>query len=84
VGVLHTEASHRWTKAKNRRLCHGHAHGPTVCRAASGIAYTILRATQFFESIGAPINDQSLTPGANPIVGATRFEQWLKSTSSPY
>jgi uncharacterized protein YbjT (DUF2867 family) len=29
---------------------------------------------------GAPINDQSLTPGANPIVGATRFEDWLKTT----
>jgi uncharacterized protein YbjT (DUF2867 family) len=29
---------------------------------------------------GAPINDQSLTPGADPIVGATRFEDWLKST----
>jgi len=28
---------------------------------------------------GAPINNQSLTPGANPIVGATRFEDWLKS-----
>jgi uncharacterized protein YbjT (DUF2867 family) len=28
---------------------------------------------------GASINEQSLTPGANPIVGATRFEDWLKS-----
>lgn len=32
---------------------------------------------------GAPINDQSLTPGANPIMGATRFEHWLKSTLAP-
>jgi uncharacterized protein YbjT (DUF2867 family) len=28
---------------------------------------------------GAPINDQSLTPGANPIIGATRFQDWLKT-----
>ena len=27
---------------------------------------------------GAPINDKSLTPGDNPIVGATRFEDWLE------
>jgi len=28
---------------------------------------------------GAPINDKSLTPGDNPIVGATRFEDWLET-----
>jgi len=28
---------------------------------------------------GAPINDKSLTPGDNPIVGATRFEDWLEA-----
>ena len=27
---------------------------------------------------GAPINDKSLTPGDNPIVGTTRFEDWLE------
>ncbi|MEO4017487.1 SDR family oxidoreductase [Pseudomonas rossensis] len=27
---------------------------------------------------GAPINDKSLTPGDSPIVGATRFEDWLE------
>jgi uncharacterized protein YbjT (DUF2867 family) len=27
---------------------------------------------------GAPINDKSLTPGDNPVVGATRFEDWLE------
>jgi uncharacterized protein YbjT (DUF2867 family) len=26
---------------------------------------------------GANINDQSLTPGANPIIGAIHFDQWL-------
>jgi uncharacterized protein YbjT (DUF2867 family) len=31
---------------------------------------------------GAPINDQSLTPGSNPIIGPTRFETWLKSTAT--
>ncbi|PMU12667.1 MULTISPECIES: SDR family oxidoreductase [unclassified Pseudomonas] len=28
---------------------------------------------------GAPIDDKSLTPGDNPIVGATRFEDWLET-----
>jgi uncharacterized protein YbjT (DUF2867 family) len=28
---------------------------------------------------GASINDKSLTPGDNPIVGATRFEDWLET-----
>ncbi|MDN3221716.1 MULTISPECIES: SDR family oxidoreductase [Pseudomonas] len=27
---------------------------------------------------GAPIDDRSLTPGANPIIGATHFDAWLK------
>ena len=31
---------------------------------------------------GAIINDQSLTPGANPIVGKTHFDQWLKSAGA--
>ncbi|TPG97952.1 SDR family oxidoreductase [Pseudomonas caspiana] len=31
---------------------------------------------------GASINDKSLTPGDNPIVGATRFQDWL-NTSHP-
>jgi uncharacterized protein YbjT (DUF2867 family) len=31
---------------------------------------------------GAIIDDQSLTPGANPILGKIHFDQWLKSTSA--
>ncbi|MBZ9780304.1 SDR family oxidoreductase [Pseudomonas sp. REP124] len=31
---------------------------------------------------GAIINDQSLTPGDDPILGKTHFEQWLKSTGA--
>jgi uncharacterized protein YbjT (DUF2867 family) len=31
---------------------------------------------------GAIINDQSLTPGANPILGKIHFDQWLKNTSA--
>ena len=27
---------------------------------------------------GAELNDQSLTPGENPRIGATRFDDWLK------
>jgi uncharacterized protein YbjT (DUF2867 family) len=29
---------------------------------------------------GTPVNDQSLTPGDNPRLGSTRFEDWLKSS----
>ncbi|MDT4872392.1 hypothetical protein FQZ97_1075710 [compost metagenome] len=36
------------------------------------------KATYF----GAPIDDQSLTPGANPIIGATHFDAWLKSAAA--
>ncbi|WP_166363398.1 SDR family oxidoreductase [Pseudomonas akapageensis] len=31
---------------------------------------------------GVPIDDQSLTPGANPIIGPTHFEAWLKNTAA--
>ncbi len=27
---------------------------------------------------GVQVNDQSLTPGANPRLGPTRFSEWLK------
>jgi hypothetical protein len=27
---------------------------------------------------GAEVNDQSLTPGDNPRVGPTRFDEWLR------
>ena len=30
---------------------------------------------------GVMVNDQSLTPGARPRLGATRFEQWLKKSN---
>jgi len=29
---------------------------------------------------GTEVNDQSLTPGANPRLGPTRFEDWLSRT----
>lgn len=29
---------------------------------------------------GAVIDDESLTPGVDPIIGATRFDAWLKNT----
>jgi uncharacterized protein YbjT (DUF2867 family) len=32
---------------------------------------------------GAPVDDRSLTPGANPIIGASHFEAWLKSSAAP-
>lgn len=31
---------------------------------------------------GTPVNDQSLTPGANPILGPTRFDDWLRQNAS--
>jgi uncharacterized protein YbjT (DUF2867 family) len=30
---------------------------------------------------GTPVNDQSLTPGENPRLGATTLEEWLKRTA---
>lgn len=30
---------------------------------------------------GAAVNDQSLTPGDNPRIGATRFDDWLSQTT---
>jgi hypothetical protein len=30
---------------------------------------------------GTPVNDQSLTPGANPILGPTHFADWLSRTA---
>lgn len=30
---------------------------------------------------GTPVNDRSLVPGANPILGRTRFADWLRRTS---
>jgi uncharacterized protein YbjT (DUF2867 family) len=29
---------------------------------------------------GAVLNDQSLTPGANPLIGSTSFEEWLRTS----
>ncbi len=31
---------------------------------------------------GAELNDQSLTPGKSPLIGATRFEDWLSRTAA--
>jgi len=31
---------------------------------------------------GVKVNDQSLTPGANPHLGTTRFKDWLKKSNS--
>jgi len=39
----------------------------------SRIVITDARARYF----GAELNDQSLTPGDNPRIGPTRFEDWL-------
>jgi uncharacterized protein YbjT (DUF2867 family) len=32
---------------------------------------------------GAEVNDRSLTPGANPWIGPTRFEDWLARSAPP-
>lgn len=32
---------------------------------------------------GTELNDQSLTPGQNPRIGAIRFEEWLGQSSAP-
>ncbi|HEY5850216.1 MAG TPA: SDR family oxidoreductase [Lysobacter sp.] len=35
------------------------------------------------EYFGGPINDSSLTPGTDPIIGAVRFEEWLETSPPP-
>ena len=30
---------------------------------------------------GTPVTDRSLTPGTNPILGQTRFGDWLRQTA---
>jgi uncharacterized protein YbjT (DUF2867 family) len=32
---------------------------------------------------GTPIDDQSLTPGAKPLLGVTRFDDWLARSAAP-
>jgi uncharacterized protein YbjT (DUF2867 family) len=32
---------------------------------------------------GIAVNDRSLTPGANPRLGSTRFEDWLSHNAEP-
>jgi hypothetical protein len=31
---------------------------------------------------GTEVNDQSLTPGDNPLLGPTRFDEWLSRSKS--
>jgi uncharacterized protein YbjT (DUF2867 family) len=33
---------------------------------------------------GIELNDKSLTPGDNPRIGPTRFEEWLSRSVSPH
>lgn len=46
---------------------------------ATGDARTVVTDPQA-RYFGAAINDQSLTPGAHPRVGVTRFDDWLSRT----
>lgn len=49
---------------------------------AHGDARTVVtdQASGYF---GTPVNDQSLTPGDNPRLGPTRFEDWLGRSLQP-
>jgi uncharacterized protein YbjT (DUF2867 family) len=44
---------------------------------ATGDARTVIADPRALYS-GTEVNDQSLTPGDNPRLGPTRFEDWLK------
>ena len=44
--------------------------------AASGDARTVITDAQA-RYFGTELNDRSLTPGDNPRIGPTRFEEWL-------
>jgi uncharacterized protein YbjT (DUF2867 family) len=44
---------------------------------ATGDARTVITDPKALYS-GITVNDQSLTPGDNPRIGPTRFEDWLR------
>jgi uncharacterized protein YbjT (DUF2867 family) len=50
--------------------------------SATGDPRTVITDPKALYS-GAAINDQSLTPGDNPILGPTRFKDWLASQPKP-
>jgi uncharacterized protein YbjT (DUF2867 family) len=47
---------------------------------ATGDARTVITDPKALYS-GATVNDQSLTPGDNPRLGPTRFEDWLRRST---
>lgn len=49
-----------------------HHHDPRKVVADDSVPY-----------FGAVIGDASLTPGADPMLGATRFAQWLENSAPP-
>jgi uncharacterized protein YbjT (DUF2867 family) len=50
--------------------------------SATGDARTVLSDPQALY-YGIAVNDQSLTPGAHPRLGSTRFEDWLSHNAEP-
>ena len=50
--------------------------------SATGDPRTVITDPKALYS-GAAINDQSLTPGDNPILGPTHFKDWLASQPKP-
>jgi uncharacterized protein YbjT (DUF2867 family) len=69
--TLEVAGPERWPLVEFVRLFLQHNNDPRKAVPDDTVAY-----------FGAPINDQSLTPGSNPIIGPTRFETWLKSTTT--
>src|ERR1041385_2160978 len=49
---------------------------------ATGDARTVISDPQALY-YGVAVNDQSLTPGAHPRLGPTRFEDWLRQNAKP-
>ncbi len=50
--------------------------------SATGDARTVISDPQALY-YGIAVNDQSLTPGAHPRLGSTRFEDWLRHNAEP-
>jgi uncharacterized protein YbjT (DUF2867 family) len=68
--TLEVAGPERWPLVEFVRLFLQHTNDPRQAHADDTVPY-----------FGAPIDDHSLTPGEHPIIGPTRFENWLKSSA---
>jgi nucleoside-diphosphate-sugar epimerase len=56
-------------------------HEVVAASPSSGVNTEVITDTHALY-FGIEVNDRSLTPGAHPRLGPTRFEEWLKKSDS--